>query len=66
MGSGDDPGTIQQDWLGTPMFFSGFDAAANTRLLQDAGFDIFEAEVITHEEDGQPVAFLWVLARVGA
>ena len=65
MGSGDDPGTIEEDWLGTPMFFSGFDAATNTRLLQEAGFDIIEAEVITHKEDGQPVAFLWVLARAG-
>jgi hypothetical protein len=63
MASGDDPGTIDEDWLGTSMFFSGFDADTNRRLIQNAGFDIIEAEVITHEEDGQPISFLWVLAR---
>ena len=66
MGAGDDPGTIEEDWLGAPMFFSGFDAATNTRLLKNAGFHIIEAEVIAHEEDGQPATFLWVLARASA
>jgi len=61
--SGDDPGTIEEDWLGARMFFSGFDAATNRRLIQDAGFDILEADVITHEEDGRPVALLWVKAQ---
>jgi cyclopropane fatty-acyl-phospholipid synthase-like methyltransferase len=64
LGAGDDPGTIEEDWLGTPMFFSGFDAATSKRMIVGAGFDIIEAEVIAHEEDGRPVEFLWVLARV--
>ena len=63
MSARDDPGTIEDDWLGAPMFFSGFDAATNERMVQDAGFDIVEAGVIAHEEDGRPVAFLWILAR---
>jgi SAM-dependent methyltransferase len=63
MAATDDPGTIEDDWLGTPMYFSGFDAATNQRLVQDAGFDLIEADVITHEEDGRPVSFLWVLAQ---
>jgi cyclopropane fatty-acyl-phospholipid synthase-like methyltransferase len=63
MGTGDDPGTIEEDWLGTPMFSSGFDTATNRRLIQNAGFDIIEAAAITHKEDGQPVSFLWVLAQ---
>ena len=63
MASRDDPGTIDDDWLGTPMYSSGFDAATNEHLIQSAGFDIIEADVITHEEDERPVSFLWVLAR---
>jgi cyclopropane fatty-acyl-phospholipid synthase-like methyltransferase len=63
MASRDDPGTIDDDWLGTPMYSSGFDAATNEHLIQRAGFDIIEADIITHEEDGRPVPFLWVLAR---
>jgi cyclopropane fatty-acyl-phospholipid synthase-like methyltransferase len=66
MASANDPGTIEDDWLGVPMFFSGFDAATNRRLIQDAGFDTIEADVITHEEDGRSVTFLWVLAQAHA
>ena len=53
MASSDDPGTIEDDWLGVPMFFSGFDASTNRRLLQEAGFDTIDADVIAHEEDGR-------------
>jgi cyclopropane fatty-acyl-phospholipid synthase-like methyltransferase len=63
MASGNDPGTIEEDWLGTRMFFSGFDADTNRRLLQETGFDLMEADVIEQEEDGRPVSFLWVLAQ---
>jgi hypothetical protein len=63
MASADDPGTIEADWLGTPMFFSGVDASTNRRLIEDAGFDLIEADVITYEEDGRPVSFLWVFAQ---
>jgi ubiquinone/menaquinone biosynthesis C-methylase UbiE len=63
MASSDDPGTIENDWLGTPMFFSGFDADMNRRLIKEAGFDLIESDVIMHEEDGRPVSFLWVLAQ---
>jgi cyclopropane fatty-acyl-phospholipid synthase-like methyltransferase len=63
MASADDPGTIEGDWMGVPMFFSGFDASTNKSLIEDAGFDTIEEEVVTHEEDGRTVAFLWVLAQ---
>jgi len=63
LGAGDDPGTIDDDWLGAPMFFSSFNAATSQRLVTEAGFDILSADEITEDEDGVPVTFLWVFAR---
>jgi ubiquinone/menaquinone biosynthesis C-methylase UbiE len=63
LGAGDDPGTVEDDWLGAPMFFSSFDAAGSTRLVQEAGFEVLSADEITEDEDGVPVTFLWVVAR---
>lgn len=63
MGAGDDPGTVEDDWLGAPMYFSAFDAATNRRLVRDAGLDLLSADEITHDENGQAVTFLWVVAR---
>jgi SAM-dependent methyltransferase len=62
LGAGDDPGTVEDDWLGAPMYFSAFDAATNRRLVQEAGLDLLIAEEITGDEDGVPVTFLWVMA----
>ena len=34
------------------------------KLLADAGFDVVQERVITHDEPGHgPVSFMWVLAR---
>ena len=63
LGASDDPRTVEDDWLGVPMFFSGFDSAASRRLVESAGFEIVNAREETAEEDGQPVVFLWVVAR---
>jgi cyclopropane fatty-acyl-phospholipid synthase-like methyltransferase len=63
MGTGDDPGTVEDDWLGSPMFFSSFDAEANRRLVEQAGFDVIEADVVPQHEDGRRVTFLWILAQ---
>jgi SAM-dependent methyltransferase len=63
LGAGDDPGTVEDEWLGAPMYFSGFDAATNRRLVQEAGLELLSAEEITSDEDGVPVTFLWVVAR---
>lgn len=52
-----------EEWLGVDMFFSGFDAETNGRLVRDAGFDLLVEEVVwMHEPEGD-AAFLWVLAR---
>jgi SAM-dependent methyltransferase len=63
LGAGDDPGTVEADWLGAPMFFSGFDTATGQQLVTDAGFDLVSATEITEDEDGVPVTFLWVVAQ---
>ncbi len=53
----------EEDWLGAPMYWSHFDAATNRRLVEEAGLVIESAELETADEDGLPVAFLWVVAR---
>ncbi len=62
-GATDDPGTIEPDWLGAPMFFSHFDAATNERLVREAGFDDVVGRLIDEPEPDGPVPFLWVEAR---
>jgi hypothetical protein len=44
------------------MFFSGFDAETNRRLLRDAGFELVVNELVWMREPQGEVAFLWVLA----
>jgi cyclopropane fatty-acyl-phospholipid synthase-like methyltransferase len=53
------------EWLGVEMFFSGFDADTNRRLVRDAGFELEVDELVWMREpepEGE-VAFLWLLAR---
>jgi hypothetical protein len=52
-----------EEWLGVPMFFSGFDADTNRRLVREAGFELLVAEVVWMREPGLDVAFLWVLGQ---
>jgi cyclopropane fatty-acyl-phospholipid synthase-like methyltransferase len=64
LGSRDNVGTIQEDFLGAPMFFSGFDTEANRQLLREAGFELVKDELVTQDEGVEGKAtFLWVLAR---
>jgi SAM-dependent methyltransferase len=51
------------EWLGAEMFFDGWDAETNRRLLRDAGFELVHDEVVSMQEPEGAVAFLWVLAR---
>lgn len=51
------------EWLGVEMFFSGFDADTNRRLVRDAGFELELDELVWMREPESEVAFLWVLAR---
>lgn len=61
LASSDSPDWIG-DWLGRPMFFSGYDAATNRRLLLQAGFDLLVDEIVEAVEPDGPVAFQWVIA----
>lgn len=62
MGVHADPGTVEEDWLGAPMYFSHHDAATNARLVESVGLIIRSAEVLAEDEDGQSVEFLWMMA----
>lgn len=63
LGTRDDPGGIEEDWLGAPMYWSGFDAETNLALIESAGFDVEAHEVDEVLEDGEPVPFLCAYAR---
>jgi ubiquinone/menaquinone biosynthesis C-methylase UbiE len=54
---------VQEDFLGVPMFFSGFDADTNRRLIAEAGFALLIDEVVIMHEPEGPATFLWVLAQ---
>lgn len=51
------------DFFGVPMYWSGFDATTNQRLIEEAGLEILTARQETVEEQGEKVAFLWVVAQ---
>jgi ubiquinone/menaquinone biosynthesis C-methylase UbiE len=53
------------EWLGVDMFFSGFDAETNRRLVCEAGLELLTGDLVwMHEpEPDGDTAFLWVLAR---
>lgn len=63
MGAAGDPGSVEENWLGAPMYFSAFDSSTNRRLIDEAGLHIISADEITEDEDGTPVTFLWLVAR---
>jgi len=52
-----------ENWLGVDMFFSGFDAETNRRLVQEAGFELLIDDVIRMTEPEGETSFLWVLAQ---
>lgn len=56
-------GGYEDDWLGVPMFWSGYDSATNVRLVEEAGLEIVSAREETAHEFGEPVTFLWIVAR---
>ena len=52
----------EEDWLGVPMYWSSWDHRTNRQLITDAGLEILVDTVETTLEDGQPVAFQWLIA----
>jgi hypothetical protein len=45
------------------MFFSGFDAETNARLVREAGFELLVDDVVPMLEPGVATSFIWVLAQ---
>jgi uridine kinase/SAM-dependent methyltransferase len=69
-GAGRPHETVDADWLGAPMFFSGLGEDANERLVREAGLTILRSRVEHQQEpasapgtEPEPVAFHWILAR---
>lgn len=58
----DDAGSVEQNWLGSEMYWSSYDAKTNQEMVREAGFRLFEAEILCNDEDGKPVSFVWMLA----
>ena len=63
LGVADDPGSIEPDWLGAAMYWSSYNAQTNLDLVSQAGFTLIETEILTDDENGEPVSFLWILAK---
>jgi scyllo-inosamine 4-kinase len=53
MGGGLDPGTVEADWLGAPMYFSGYPPEENRRFLEEAGLRVESGQPETILEDGR-------------
>ena len=62
-GVSNNPGSIEPDWLGTPMYWSSYDAQTNLNMIRKAGLSLVETNILTDDEDGEPVPFLWILAQ---
>jgi SAM-dependent methyltransferase len=58
-----DTGTIEPDWLGAPMYISGYATADNQRFIERAGLHIVSAREETILENSRPTTCLWVVAR---
>ena len=59
----DDLPDMEEEWLGTKMFFSHFDAKTNIKSIEETGFEIVRSEIVGEQENGKTVNFLWVFAR---
>ncbi|MFZ0215812.1 MAG: methyltransferase domain-containing protein [Candidatus Dormiibacterota bacterium] len=56
---------FQDDFVGVPMYFSGYGPEINRQLLEDAGFELVLDEIVTMQEPGGDASFEWVLAQKG-
>jgi hypothetical protein len=52
-----------EKWLGVDMFFSGFDADTNARLVREAGFELLVDDVVPMLEPGVATSFISVLGQ---
>jgi SAM-dependent methyltransferase len=67
VGAGEAEEDVDDDWLGTPMFFASLDSGAYVALFDEIGLHILRDEVIVqHEPEHGAVAFRWLLAQAAA
>jgi SAM-dependent methyltransferase len=63
VGTEDNPGYVDSDWLGSRMYWSGFGENVYRDMVRQAGLEDIDVEVLQHEEDGRLIPFLWMLLR---
>ena len=64
LGAADEPGSVDDDWLGAPMYFSHYDAATNRAMARRAGIHVVSADVVEEDARDAGARFLWVIGRV--
>jgi hypothetical protein len=57
-----DPGTLEVDRLGTPMYFSGYTSDKSRRFVIAAGLSIVSLQPEPILENGHATKFLWLVA----
>jgi len=62
-GISDEAEFFEEDWLGAPNYFSSYPPEKIRQLVEDTGLKIVSAELETEKEFGNPVTFLWVVAK---
>jgi SAM-dependent methyltransferase len=55
--------SVEEDWLGAPMYFAGVGRETSLGWLEGAGLEVLRAEAEPQIEHGQEVSFLWVLGQ---
>lgn len=64
MGSGEDSGCVESDWVGgVPMYFAGHAAQKNEELVEEAGLRVVSAHTEVVREESGDVTFLWMVAK---
>jgi SAM-dependent methyltransferase len=62
MGTTDTP-ALFEELLGAESYVSSYDSETNKQIVSSAGLELITAREETAEEFGEPVTFLWVVAR---
>ena len=58
-----DPGSVQEEFVGVPMFFGGIGVEATREALRASGFELELDEVREEREPDGIASFWWVVAR---
>ena len=66
LGVEDDPGSLEEGWLGVDMYFSQWSARVGRRLVEEAGFTVEHAEVLREPADRHDSRFLWIVGRAAS